>query len=286
MNPAFHLRSLFNQIGHEYRSRWSLMTYIANMRSYQEPAEVANQPIGFYTHTRDNAADWATEEARLIKTYQLEAFRHHCQEIRYIDTLNHLQFLELYFRQQSLPEKENTPLRWLDVGAKNWLYVKAIDAFLTKALSSQTAERGHEIVGIEIDPNRLYVDGHTRKGHALSYIQNTPHINYIAGDAMQHHERYDVISSFLPFIVPEPCLNWGLPLNKLQPQAMLSHLTDLLNPNGVLLIMNQDDDEDAVQAELLEKEPRLKVIQHIALPESFLQYEYTRYAYTCVKKEA
>lgn len=283
MNPAFHLRSFFNHVGHEYRTRWSLLTYLANKRTYTEPAEVAHEPIGFFTADRKHAAAWAHEEARLIQTYQLEEFRQICQRIRYIDTLNHLQFLELYFKEHDLPDTGETPLRWLDVGAKNWLYVKAIDAFLTHKI--HPPERGHEVVGIEIDPNRLYVDGHTRQGHALSYIQHDPHITYLTGDAMKHHERYDVMSSFLPFIVPEPCLNWGLPLNKLKPQAMLSHLTDCLNPNGVLLIMNQDHDEDAVQAELLAHEPRLEIVQHIALPESFLHYEYTRFAYTCVKKD-
>lgn len=283
MNPFHFLHSTANAFGHHYRTRWSLLSFLANQRQYTEPAEIANEPTGFITHTRDNADQWKEEEERLIKTYRLDEMRQTCSRIRYIDTLNHLQFLELYFQHHPLPESlshTETPLRWLDVGAKNWLYVNAIDAFLTV----KRGKAHHEIVGIEIDPNRMYVDGHTRQGHARSYIQNAPHISYIAGDAMEHQDSYHVISSFLPFIVPEPCLNWGLPLSKLKPQAMLSHLVDQLEPNGVLLIMNQDDDEDRVQAELLANEPRLDIIWHDALPESFLQYEYTRYAYTCLKK--
>lgn len=282
MNPLHQLQSLANRVGFTYRNRLSLLTFLANQRTYREPAEVAHEPVGFWTTDRDSAACWKAEEQRLIETYQLSALRQQCSRIRYIDTLNHLQFLERYLGGITLlAAQPSTPLRWLDVGAKNWLYVKAIDYYL-----KHHGVVHHQIVGVEIDPNRLYVDGHTRQGHARSYIVNDPHITYIAGDVMEHHDKYDVISSFLPFIVPEPCLNWGLPLSKLQPQAMLSHLVDLLEPGGVLLIMNQDNDEDAVQAELLAREQRLEVVWHDALPESFLLYEYTRYGWTCVKKVA
>ena len=126
------------------------------------------------------------------------------------------------------------------------------------------------------------------RGYAQASQTDRSHCTYMGGDALTHHGHYDVITSFLPFIVPEPCLDWGLPLSYLQPQRFLAHTVSLLTPGGCLLIMNQGADEYAIQADLLEPyldehRPVLRLEWTGDMPETPWAYEEPRYGWRLIK---
>jgi hypothetical protein len=262
----FHqLRSIWNQFGFWQRSRlrWRRGGY----RERWEPKE--NLFEG-----RLNRSSLEAREKILVDRYGLEAFRVQSNRSRYLETLTYLDFLEALFQGKSLPE---TSCRWLDVGVKNWSTVEALHRFLL------LHQRDFSLDGIELDTYRVYADFYSRYDYATAYIQGLPNTHYHVGDVMMHTGQYDVVSCFLPFVVPEPCFAWGLPQRYFKPLDFLEHLIHLLSPSGTLLIVNQGEAEAQAQAELFKSHP-LSVVEPIGqLPESFLSYRYPRYGWYCRK---
>jgi hypothetical protein len=73
------------------------------------------------------------------------------------------------------------------------------------------------------------------------------------GDLMEHEGKYDYITWFLPFVTPEPLLNWGLPLKYYKPKDMLIKAYDMLSTGGKIVIVNQGESEKQIQKKLLEE---------------------------------
>jgi hypothetical protein len=114
------------------------------------------------------------QEERLLTTYQLEAFKQRCNQVRYSDTLAYLVFLDALFPEQpsALWDALSTsaaPLNWLDVGCKNWSYVQALTAFAEK--THPNPSQAFALKGVELDHRRLYLDGYTRGAHGRGYAQ-------------------------------------------------------------------------------------------------------------------
>jgi hypothetical protein len=231
-------------------------------------------------------------ERQLLKQYPLIEGDQPGTRLRYAETLTYLHYLDFIFRSQDLLNdclfKDHAikePLRWLDVGAKNWAYVPALNTFLkTFASWSPLDEPAYELVGIELDAYRVYANLFSRYDYAMSFTQHMPQAQYLVGDVMVHRQQYHIISHFLPFVVPEPCLKWGLPLSCFQPQAMLNHVLSLLIPGGFLIIMNQGEWERDAQQALFDRLPETTreqlTIQAIGqMPASFLEYTYPRFGW-------
>ena len=247
-------------------------------RAYCEPAEDKHDLF----RDRQTPDSWLRQEQAYCARYDLHAFRATCTRQRYLETLTHLEFLEQLMGTQPLPSAGGRPLQWLDVGAKNWSYVQALDAFA----ASRTPN--YQLTGIELDPGRRYADFRCRADYARAFMASLPRTRYRAGDVMAHHARYDVITVLLPFVFADPLLAWGLPLRHFDPLAMLAHAVSLLNDDGVLLILNQGKAESVRQGELFEVLPNrtgiaLDIQDVGRLPESFLQYHYPRYGWRCRK---
>jgi len=218
--------------------------------------------------------------------YDLRHLAQAASRERYLETLAYLEWLE-YFRQQcpaafSAIMDNALSLRWLDAGAKNWAYVEAIHAFI------QTNHgQNFQLDGVELDPHRRYVNLQTRRQAALSYIHGLPNARYYSGNLLDWRQPAHIISHFLPFVFQEPHLAWGLPLDYFNPQPLLNHLLSLLEPGGLLLIVNQGEAEAQAQQALLESATRLFPVRFESLgqlPASFIEYRYPRYGWICIKE--
>jgi len=248
---------------------------------------------------RQNPAYWEAEAERLLAKYKIRGFAKRATRQRYLEGMTCLSHLE-YFDNHTPVIHENhiaratsdKPLRWLDVGAKNWAYVPALYGMIHQAGVP------FELTGIEIDGYRQYTDGHYRYEYAEAYIEQLGSdypVHYEVGDVLdwdlrENAGKYHVITCFLPFVFLDPCLAWGLPAQHFKPETFLKHLMRLLADNGSLLIINQDMDEADEQERLLkllqeehEGEFDLQVDCLGQLPDSFMQYQYPRFGWKIQK---
>ena len=135
----------------------------------------------------------------------------------------------------------------LDIGSKNWEYVNSEYSFFASCADNFTLN------GIELDAYRLNSNLYSRYEIAKFYIKNKPSAKYIAGDFMNHNQKYDYIIWILPFITQYPLVKWGLPLKYFKPEKMLLHAYELLKDKGELLIVNQGESEYLIQKQLNQK---------------------------------
>ena len=159
--------------------------------------------------------------------------------------LENIYFLSIFDKYLSKKKKENISI--LDIGSKNWSYVKSEYLFF------KSFNQNISLDGIELDAYRLSNKFYTRFEIAKFYTSGLENTKYIAGDFLKHEQKYDYIIWILPFITQYPLVRWGLPLRYFKPKAMLNHAYDLLNKNGELLIINQGEEEYTIQQELSKK---------------------------------
>jgi SAM-dependent methyltransferase len=265
--------NFINELGFGWRNllRWK-------RRAFKEPSEGKND----LWQGRDQREALERKEARMIEQYSLKGFHEKSSRLRYVETLSYLDFIE-----QLLPPEQgdssHSVCRWLDVGVKNWAYVDALYGVLKRRYGE------FFLTGIEIDPYRIYSDLYSRWDYAQTYIRELSNTCYLVGDVMEHQEQYDIISSFLPFVFIEPCLSWGLPKRLFIPEDYLRHLIELLKPGGLLLIINQGEDESMEQERLFKflhsDYPSLQVRQVGVFSETFMLYKFPRYGWVARKDE-
>jgi len=135
----------------------------------------------------------------------------------------------------------------LDVGSKNWFYIKGEYQFLKNHFDNFLLD------GIEIDSNRLYTNFYSRGEVAKFHIKDLENVRYFQKDFLKHDEKYDYIIWILPFVFEYPHLKWGLPLNHFCPEKMLSHAYEVLKEGGKIFVVNQGELEYQEQIRLCEK---------------------------------
>ncbi|MBF0501359.1 MAG: hypothetical protein HQM09_14560 [Candidatus Riflebacteria bacterium] len=221
-----------------------------------------------------------SEYARLEKKFRLDKFRDNSSLMEFRESMYVLSLLEQAF-PASLPGKS---LRALDIGSKNFAYVRGLYHFFQYAPSARqdrtekenirknackietegedgtepaasdlAAPRSIFLTGIEIDPFPVYADTYSRSDYARYHVKRLSNCRYIAGDLMEHHERYDVITWFLPFLTEDAIREWGLPSRFLRPEELMKHAFELMEPGGIMLVVNQEEDERDIQHALLKK---------------------------------
>lgn len=136
-------------------------------------------------------------------------------------------------------------LKILDIGSKNWFYAKALYNYFNMLSDN------FEIDGVEIDAYRLYTNLYSRFEVAKYYIKDYKNLNYIPDNLLNINKNYDYITWFLPFVLKEPLLYWGLPEKYFCPEKLLSHAYSLLKKDGQMLIINQGEVEADAQEKLL-----------------------------------
>jgi hypothetical protein len=212
----------------------------------------------------------------LSRLYRSATRQRTLETLSYLEWLDYLANLEPGWFERAF---QTEPFRWLDVGAKNWAYVEALQAFIRARTDAP-----FRLDGVELDPNRRYTNFRTRRQYAEHFIQPLPEARYHAGNILAWQQPTAIISHFLPFVFRDPLLDWGLPGQCFQPQAILSHVLSLLPPDGLLLIVNQGEDEAREQEALFQAVARHLPIRWQSLgqlPASFIQYRYARYGWLC-----
>jgi hypothetical protein len=130
----------------------------------------------------------------------------------------------------------------------------------------------------------MMADFHSRYDYANYYIHNLPDTRYIKGDFMKFKEQpCDIITWFLPFLTEKPLLKWGLPLSYLAPEAMLKHAYKLLNSQGIILLVNQTEEEKAKQLKLLEQLEIESIEVSNSYTNHFSPFVYKRYITVVIK---
>lgn len=142
------------------------------------------------------------------------------------------------------PKPEGS-LKILDIGSKNWAYVKVEYDFFRKYCDNLTLD------GVEIDAYRLYANLYSRFEAAKFYIKNLEGVRYYADDLMNISDKYDYIIWLLPFVTPYPLEQWGLPKNYFMPQRLLEHACEILKKE--MLIVNQGEQEAKIQQTLIDR---------------------------------
>ena len=208
----------------------------------------------------------------------------------WLESLQTLEWLSLFLQHEAFPTTPNltaqNPLRWLDVGSKNFAYAPALAVFLQRWAGQ--ANNWH-LKGLELDAGRLDAKGISRTAYAHGVIQPLPNTTYQGGDILEERQQYEGISLWLPFVFEDPLIAWGLPSKHFKPLAILEHCLSLLTLGGVLLIINLTPEEATQQQQLFEQLPEALKQQitwikiEKTLPNSFINWHYERTAWLCIK---
>ena len=203
-----------------------------------------------------------------------------------LESLQTLEWLSVFMQHEAFPALAEKPLRWLDVGSKNFAYAPALALMLNHLTN---LNQPWHLKGIELDAGRLDHQGNTRTQYAEGLIDLLPNTTYQQGDILKETEQYEGISLFLPFVFEEPLLKWGLPSKHFNPLEILAQCISLLTDGGVLMIINLTPEEAAQQEVLFHQLPD-PIKQQITwvklpnpLPNSFIHWQYERIAWLCLK---
>jgi hypothetical protein len=201
----------------------------------------------------------------LQRQYRIESWNLACERDEYLESLY---ILDLCDRHLTIP----TQGPCLDVGSKRWSYLPGLHSFAP-----------HPWDGIELDPHRRLWNLVTRGHYGQTMARDFPKCHYLTGSVQQLQKQYTLITWFLPFVSREPLMAWGLPAQYFQPQQLLQHTWDLLQPGGQLFIMNQGAREAELQQALFD-DLHIPVVTLGEMKSEFTPYRITRFGWLVVKK--
>ena len=204
------------------------------------------------------------KELKFLEKYDLAYLKSNSTRQNYLENLYTIDLLDKYLAPTLKDE-----ISVLDVGCKNWFYVKGEYFFFKKYSKNLILD------GVELDSNRLYTNFYSR-GEVAKFYTKGIGANYISGDFLKHTDNYDYLIWILPFVVEEPFVKWGLPMKYFKPEAMLKHAWKLLNKDGQIFIINQGEVEYEVQKNLCEG-LNIQFSELCEIKSEFLQYEIPRY---------
>jgi hypothetical protein len=229
------LRAAFNEISFVLRSKLRRAP-----RKFREP-ELDPQLLPSFARAMiasERAAD-------LTARYRLEPLS---KSALYLGTLFLIDlFDQLYAGKPEYFSPLKGELKVLDVGARDFEAAPAI----YHALKYRGLEPS--LTGIEVDGCRLTASGTTCRDAGLARCAALPgRHRYLVEDVFEHRDRYQMIVWIHPFLDEERLLEWGLPRRFLQPRKMLEHVLSLLEPGGLLMIVNQEKSEREQQRALFD----------------------------------
>jgi SAM-dependent methyltransferase len=224
----------------------------------------------------DDRAAAEANARRLLADYDLSQLTNAASE-DFRENLFYLELLERLFEQSGvmLPD----PLAAADIGPSHWFYVQA-EAALLKGWRAPHGRQFH-LTGYEIDPYRVYADLRSRMDHAEAHMRDLPDVRYLPQAFSRSPGGFDVVLMLFPFIFMEDHLEWGLPGNLFQPDALLKDAWDSLRPGGLLGVVNQGQAEhDAERRSMARLGIRpMAAFRHDSL---FFHYDLPRYALAAI----
>lgn len=223
------------------------------------------------------------EEQNVIQKYHLQELYKDSSILQYKENLYTIKLLEDSLNNIHTNWNIND-IRVLDVGSKNFSYAPGLHHFFSYFNTSDN-KRNIYLDGIEIDGYRLMIDLHSRYDYAMYYTKKLSNTRYFVDNFLQFKaDKYHFITIFLPFIVKEPLIKWGIPLKYLKPKELLQHACKLTHNGGIIIVVNQFEREKNIQLEII-KEMGIKYTQ-IEKPYNniFSPYTLDRYI-TVITKE-
>lgn len=184
----------------------------------------------------------------LESRYPLDLIKNRTTRRKYRENLYYLDLVDraLHTLNIKLPDSVIAA----DVGVADWFYAGALAAAL---LGNKHKKREISLEGFEIDPYRVYLDFYSRADYAKAYIENLTGVRFIETGFTPHPNRYDSIFQFFPFLLVENHLDWGLPGKLHKPQQLLNGIVNSLKPGGMLLIVNQGEQERDYQHNMINR---------------------------------
>ncbi len=184
---------------------------------------------------------------RLCEDYHLLQFYNQSRAENYRENLFYLEMLEQALNTTGC--KLPKVIRAADIGCSHWFYVQALHALLTWWNAPEG--RQVDLTGYEIDAYRVYANFYSRYDHAQAHINTLRNVHYLPQAFAAQPAQFDFITMLFPFVFIKDHTRWGLPRNLFSPEKLLTDAWNSLKPGGILIIVNQGEDEHRVQKERL-----------------------------------
>ena len=149
---------------------------------------------------------------------------------------DYLDILEQAWSEMRLPHSRGGVVQ--DIGSSNFWYAPVLHTFFRPA----------ELLGIEVEGHRIYLNGYSRHDYAQGYIHALPNTQFIVGDYACYERPADIVTAWYPFVTPDPVLAWRLPLSLFTPHALFSRIARNLQPHGRFVMINQGRNEATIAA--------------------------------------
>jgi SAM-dependent methyltransferase len=203
--------------------------------------------------------------------------RYHLESLQQQSTLGiyreNLYILDILDSASDFLEGMPPELRALDVGSKDFRYAFALDRWLSRGRSERP--RSVDLTGIELDGHPIYRNLYSRADYAEAYAHATgnPNVRYAVADFLHFDgQPVDVVFFFFPFVLRYALVRWGLPLGHFKPEQLFEKALTLLNPGGLLVIMNHTFEERARQLEILRALEGVEVLQSQPASSAMVDY--------------
>jgi hypothetical protein len=159
---------------------------------------------------------------------------------------------------EPLPTGDGGGVRARDLGSGDFHYAFALQRWLAR--TGVAAPRPVDLLGVELDGHGVYRDGRARADHAVAHAAlaacDGATVRYEVADATRGRwPTVDVATAFFPFLSAYACLQWGLPVSRLQPRRFVQRAVAMVRPGGWLVVVNQTASERAQLARLLADQP-------------------------------
>lgn len=209
-----------------------------------------NQPKeGLFRHLPEEKRKKTEARASdLIRKYHFSAFRDASPVDNYLENLYYLDLLEKAL--EAAGEKLPSDIEAADIGCSSWFYVQALFALLS--WWDCPSERQVSLTGYEADAYRVYAGFHSRADHARAHLRGLREAVYLPQAFQADPGRFDLITMLFPFVFIKDHLQWGLPARMFDPVVLLSAASASLKPGGLLVIVNQGEEEHREQRRMLE----------------------------------
>jgi SAM-dependent methyltransferase len=212
---------------------------------------------------------------RLLTTYRLQNLHDHSTTKNYRENLYYLEMLERAFDVSGVTLASSVTAA--DVGAASWFYVRGLYALLR--WWQRSSERQVNLTGYEADAFRVFADFYSRFDHAQAHVRGLDGARFLPQRFERQPETFDVVTLLFPFVFKKDHLRWGLPQAMFDPQQLLADTWRSLKRGGVMVIVNQGEDEHQAQREMMlaADVPPLAAFRHDSV---LLQYDLPRFVLT------
>ncbi len=236
--------------------------------------------LKFENQTKDDLFDFLSGvkkqqaeqvSAKLINNYHLKSFSDNSTRINFRENLFYLSMLENAFDLAgiSLPSSLNVA----DIGPAHWFYVQSLYAGLT--WYGTQIPRQVNLTGFETDAYRVFSSFYSRLDYAKAHIRNLP-VLYQTEAFKAVPRQFDLICMFFPFVFVKDHLAWGLPKKQFDPFSLRRAAIESLTLDGVLLVVNQGQEEHMAEKENYKK-MGMKIVADFEQEDLLYRYDLKRF---------